>query len=176
MADLSIISVSSDSEAETVSSAPKRTIAEKQQVPGVGAASNPALLHQGRVVKVTVAAIPAQQPTQHPTQQQTHQQTNQATTSKATPGKKCQQNIAPVKELSFLSQHTYRFDYKASEAQLQNIDDSQVAECCSVCTFPFDDGDKVRRLQCLHLFHTGCVDNWLNKSKNCPLCRFEIHK
>lgn len=45
-------------------------------------------------------------------------------------------------------------------------------ECCPVCRDNFDDNDNVRTLNCGHIFHTDCVDNWLtNHSHKCPCCR-----
>mmetsp|Transcript_35740 Transcript_35740/g.95787 ORF Transcript_35740/g.95787 Transcript_35740/m.95787 type:complete len:291 (+) Transcript_35740:140-1012(+) len=43
---------------------------------------------------------------------------------------------------------------------------------CSICIMPFDPGDKVRRLPgCGHVFHKSCVDLWLLRSAECPLCK-----
>ena len=32
---------------------------------------------------------------------------------------------------------------------------------CVICLSDFLAGNMVRRLACLHLFHTSCVDSWL---------------
>ena len=37
-----------------------------------------------------------------------------------------------------------------------------------------DDGEEVRRLPCMHLFHIACVDRWLGLNKRCPICRVDI--
>ena len=43
--------------------------------------------------------------------------------------------------------------------------------CCVICLSDFIPGNNVRRLACLHLFHTSCVDVWLinNRSGNMSL-------
>ena len=45
-------------------------------------------------------------------------------------------------------------------------------EICSICL------DNIKQektiTQCNHSFHTFCINNWLGKRKNCPICRTEI--
>ena len=45
---------------------------------------------------------------------------------------------------------------------------------CTICLCEFDDGEEVRRLPCMHLFHVPCVDQWLSLNKRCPICRVDI--
>ena len=45
---------------------------------------------------------------------------------------------------------------------------------CTICLCEFDDGEDVRRLPCMHLFHVSCVDQWLSLNKRCPICRVDI--
>lgn len=42
---------------------------------------------------------------------------------------------------------------------------------CVVCLSEFQDGDRIRALQCDHIFHADCVDEWLGRDSHCPLCR-----
>ncbi|CAG8537600.1 13609_t:CDS:2 [Ambispora leptoticha] len=46
-------------------------------------------------------------------------------------------------------------------------------DMCSICLEEFQDGEILRLLpNCSHLYHTDCVDKWLNtKSSQCPLCK-----
>jgi len=49
------------------------------------------------------------------------------------------------------------------------------AEVCAVCFMEFEDGDKVRRLPCRHLFHKHCIDSWLlGSSTRCPVDNQEV--
>lgn len=73
-----------------------------------------------------------------------------------------------------LRNYTYKHVYESNANQLANLDDSRVAETCPLCFMVYHDGELVRRLGCFHLFHTACVDDFLNKSGTCPTCRTEI--
>ncbi|KAI5078796.1 hypothetical protein GOP47_0006467 [Adiantum capillus-veneris] len=47
-------------------------------------------------------------------------------------------------------------------------------EMCSICLeIPVVD-DVVRRLPCMHGFHLKCIDEWLGRQANCPICKMEI--
>ena len=47
-------------------------------------------------------------------------------------------------------------------------------EQCSICLENFKQGESVRTLPCLHQFHVKCVDQWLQRSQQCPVCKYEI--
>ncbi|XP_016364968.1 RING finger protein 165-like [Sinocyclocheilus rhinocerous] len=49
-----------------------------------------------------------------------------------------------------------------------------VDEKCTICLSLLEDGEDVRRLPCMHLFHQVCVDQWLATSRKCPICRVDI--
>lgn len=45
-------------------------------------------------------------------------------------------------------------------------------ENCSICISPMTDmGDMVVATLCRHVFCTGCIVQWAQKSKTCPVCR-----
>lgn len=45
------------------------------------------------------------------------------------------------------------------------------SEMCAVCLCDLEYGDRVRRLpKCSHVFHVGCIDQWLLRRAACPLC------
>ncbi|XVF20048.1 hypothetical protein REPUB_Repub11eG0164700 [Reevesia pubescens] len=49
-------------------------------------------------------------------------------------------------------------------------------ESCAICLEELKDGDQCRVLsKCNHLFHQLCIDSWLVKAMNCPLCRGSVH-
>ncbi|XP_032943587.1 E3 ubiquitin-protein ligase RNF165 isoform X2 [Rhinolophus ferrumequinum] len=53
-------------------------------------------------------------------------------------------------------------------------EESDTDEKCTICLSVLEDGEDVRRLPCMHLFHQLCVDQWLAMSKKCPICRVDI--
>lgn len=52
----------------------------------------------------------------------------------------------------------------------------QERERCTVCLSDFETGDELRALNCAHLFHTECIDRWLQYNKKCPVCRVDMDK
>ncbi|CAN0556407.1 unnamed protein product, partial [Ectocarpus sp. 8 AP-2014] len=46
-------------------------------------------------------------------------------------------------------------------------------QCC-ICLEDFEAGEKATRLPCLHLYHTVCIENWLQTSGTCPQCKFRV--
>lgn len=45
---------------------------------------------------------------------------------------------------------------------------------CSVCLDDLSIGTTALRIPCGHLFHEDCVKEWLKKSNECPVCRWEL--
>lgn len=45
---------------------------------------------------------------------------------------------------------------------------------CSICLADLVAGEPALRIPCGHLFHEDCVKDWLKKSNECPVCRFEL--
>ena len=57
---------------------------------------------------------------------------------------------------------------------IDNEEDKLVGRTCSICLEKYEVGQKLRTLPCLHNFHAECVDNWLGRKANCPVCKFDI--
>ncbi|CAB1318864.1 unnamed protein product, partial [Coregonus sp. 'balchen'] len=53
-------------------------------------------------------------------------------------------------------------------------EETDVDEKCTICLSMLEEAEDVRRLPCMHLFHQGCVDQWLATSRKCPICRVDI--
>ena len=48
-------------------------------------------------------------------------------------------------------------------------------ERCSICLQSQNINDTIRTLPCLHQFHADCIDVWLSKRSNCPICKSEVN-
>ena len=46
-----------------------------------------------------------------------------------------------------------------------------IGEICAICQDGYKSGDKAGQLNCKHIFHNGCIYQWLTFQKTCPLCR-----
>jgi len=46
---------------------------------------------------------------------------------------------------------------------------------CSICITELEPGDRVRRVSgCGHTFHCSCIDLWLLRRADCPLCKRNV--
>ncbi len=47
-------------------------------------------------------------------------------------------------------------------------------EICSICLENYRKKEKMIRLNCHHIFHTQCIQDWFLNKNTCPLCRIII--
>ncbi|XP_027174730.1 RING-H2 finger protein ATL57-like [Coffea eugenioides] len=46
---------------------------------------------------------------------------------------------------------------------------------CSICLALFEENERVKVIPgCMHVFHSECVDKWLQNKASCPLCRSNL--
>jgi len=62
----------------------------------------------------------------------------------------------------------------ASYQSRTNTDGEVEEDCCQVCLETFSAGEMVRTLGCLHRYHPACVDQWLERSASCPICKTDF--
>ncbi|KZV55349.1 hypothetical protein F511_24666 [Dorcoceras hygrometricum] len=77
---------------------------------------------------------------------------------------------------SIVSPTPTAFDAPHIQARLVNVVYSAAAfqrtRDCAICLDSFQQGDNCSSLPvCKHLFHAKCVDRWIRKRPNCPICR-----
>jgi hypothetical protein len=44
-------------------------------------------------------------------------------------------------------------------------------DMCAICLNDYEEGTQVRVLPCTHFFHPACVDQWLQRTNACPMCK-----
>lgn len=52
------------------------------------------------------------------------------------------------------------------------IEDSNLE--CSICLNNFSNDNKGYQIKCEHIFHKDCIEEWMERSKTCPICRINI--
>jgi len=45
---------------------------------------------------------------------------------------------------------------------------------CTICLDEFGDGDDLKTLPCLHIYHQKCIEQWLRADNSCPVCKTPI--
>lgn len=59
--------------------------------------------------------------------------------------------------------------------QMVSINSLEETHQCSICLNPFEKTCKqkryVKRLRCGHVFHSVCIDKWIDIKGTCPYCR-----
>ncbi|KAL5837137.1 hypothetical protein ACOSQ3_014306 [Xanthoceras sorbifolium] len=63
---------------------------------------------------------------------------------------------------------------KSSIDKLERVGIQESGELCAICLEVFLHRFEATRMPCSHLFHGGCIEQWLSKSNLCPLCRFQM--
>ncbi|KAL7069417.1 zinc finger, C3HC4 type domain-containing protein [Cryptosporidium serpentis] len=74
--------------------------------------------------------------------------------------------------ISTISQKAFTY-----HSQLQvgsNNEPSDEPPMCTVCLSEVNNGENVVKLNCQHLFHLQCIQEWLRMSVICPLCKVDV--
>ena len=64
-----------------------------------------------------------------------------------------------------------------SEADFNKLENSNSSgDCnCSICLESFSVKEILKKLPCMHIFHTECIQIWLTEQSNkCPICRSKV--
>ncbi|XP_063782253.1 E3 ubiquitin-protein ligase Arkadia isoform X2 [Pseudophryne corroboree] len=70
--------------------------------------------------------------------------------------------------------HKYKKRKLHGKQEGEEATEEDTEEKCTICLSILEEGEDVRRLPCMHLFHQVCVDQWLITNKKCPICRVDI--
>ncbi|XP_049388657.1 RING-H2 finger protein ATL56-like [Solanum stenotomum] len=88
-----------------------------------------------------------------------------------------------ITSTAFHRRHRRRHHHRFPANQTSSFDLPCVSYCvsqqsvrdCAICLEGFKDGEFCRKLpDCGHLFHVKCVDSWLMRVLNCPICRTRV--
>lgn len=60
---------------------------------------------------------------------------------------------------------------KYKEVFLVLNDKNHLANDCIICLNKITNDADCRILCCVHIFHSKCIENWLHKNANCPICK-----
>lgn len=67
------------------------------------------------------------------------------------------------------------YPFKPLEKQEGETDDEFTLRTqCQICLGDYEEGEEVRALPCMHVFHAPCVESWLHVRVQCPTCCAEI--
>jgi hypothetical protein len=45
---------------------------------------------------------------------------------------------------------------------------------CSICLENYKPNEPLIQLQCNHIYHPDCINDWLRRQSSCPLCRCDF--
>jgi Ring finger domain len=76
----------------------------------------------------------------------------------------------------------YRFEPLSNQITLRNLllkttimINKENGLCCAICQDDIlQDTEIIRKLECNHIYHIHCIDNWLVLKMECPMCKYVI--
>ena len=86
---------------------------------------------------------------------------------------------APIRRENYYGGNSSSVDDAGNEWKEVDIDDRERegelltarSTQCAICLEPYQDGDELRTVMCLHHFHKNCIDQWLRTNCICPICK-----
>jgi hypothetical protein len=78
----------------------------------------------------------------------------------------------PPRRTNHIKKHKETSLYKLKKSGV-DIEENPV---CAICLADLEKSDKVKRLSCNHIFHSGCVDLWGESAHTCPLCKTDFEE
>ncbi|MCD7461043.1 RING finger protein 24 [Datura stramonium] len=61
--------------------------------------------------------------------------------------------------------------HKYQEANSTNLESK---ECCCICLDEYSEGEEIAKIDCGHLYHVGCIREWINRKDTCPICKRRV--
>ncbi|KFK39285.1 hypothetical protein AALP_AA3G224700 [Arabis alpina] len=69
------------------------------------------------------------------------------------------------------SLHTPEVSSPEVNSESRECGDTETPECCIFCLESLANGDTLVMLNCSHIYHSDCLDPWLEIHGDCPYCR-----
>jgi hypothetical protein len=63
---------------------------------------------------------------------------------------------------------------EACPQRIMAVGDVTEGDSCSICLTSYQLKDRLRELPCRHCFHMDCIDQWLERSTLCPICKTSL--
>ena len=60
---------------------------------------------------------------------------------------------------------------KVTVIGIDNINTFRDIGSCAICLNEFKNKEKTKVLICSHAFHDKCIETWLYRARDCPLCK-----
>ena len=79
-------------------------------------------------------------------------------------------NIDKLKHMNFLRDLGLQKTVFAGEIDTEKTSKMNSGEC-AVCLATYLKDEELVTLKCMHVFHVSCIEKWLKKEDQCPLCR-----
>eukprot|EP00542_Grammatophora_oceanica_P019224 CAMPEP_0194030342 /NCGR_PEP_ID=MMETSP0009_2-20130614/3870_1 /TAXON_ID=210454 /ORGANISM="Grammatophora oceanica, Strain CCMP 410" /LENGTH=389 /DNA_ID=CAMNT_0038670277 /DNA_START=107 /DNA_END=1276 /DNA_ORIENTATION=+ len=73
-----------------------------------------------------------------------------------------------------LSQQDEEAPIKRSDSDDSVGDIEDEGPSCTICLGEYEEGEKLVKLPCGHVYHEECVDSWTTNHVRCPLCNFDL--
>ena len=68
-----------------------------------------------------------------------------------------------------------------NKSEIKKIDTNQYSKKkykeqdeCPICKEMYQEDEVIKELYCGHIYHTQCIERWLQQEKKCPCCNTEI--
>jgi len=62
----------------------------------------------------------------------------------------------------------------AQDDDLEKGGSGETEDVCTICLGEYEDGEKLVKLPCSHIYHEDCVSSWTSNHTRCPLCNYDL--
>lgn len=48
------------------------------------------------------------------------------------------------------------------------------SQACPICLCEYEEGEMMKLVPCMHFYHEECIDEWMGRSNECPVCKTKM--